>query len=101
MMPAETTSERRRGERFPIMMTASVAFADNFMNATIFDVSSGGAKVRLDGDEIPAEDVLNHAFILNIPAYGKFPGDIVWKDDEYIGIQFHRDHSVELGPLIT
>jgi hypothetical protein len=101
MMPVENFTERRKTERFPIMMRASVAFADNVMDATIFDVSAGGAKVRLDGTEIPAENVLSHGFILDIPAYGKFPGDIIWKDDEYVGIKFHRDHSVELGPLFN
>lgn len=101
MMPVENFIERRQTERFPIMMTASVTYADNDMDATIFDVSAGGAKVRLDGTEIPAENVLNHSFILNVPAYGKFPGDIVWKDDEYVGVKFHRDHTVELGPLIS
>ncbi len=101
MMPTENITERRRHDRFPIMMKASVSYGGDPMDATIFDVSGGGAKVRLDGPEIPGETVLNDDFIIDIPAYGKFPGDIVWKDEEYIGVKFHRDHSPELGPLLT
>lgn len=100
-MAVENFVERRHSDRFPIMLKVSVSYGDNRMDATILDVSSGGAKVRLDGAGIPDETVLNNGFILDIPAYGKFPGDIVWKDDEYIGIKFHRDFSVELGSLIN
>jgi len=101
MMSAEQIAERRQTERFPLMLQASIGYDDGFMDVTIFDISAGGAKIRLDGDEIPAETVLKNNFILNVPAYGKFSGDIAWKDDEYIGVQFHRDHSEELTPLVS
>ncbi len=102
MMPNQKTEERRDFERFPIMMRASVAVGGSGdLEATIFDVSAGGAKVRLDGPDIPPAEGMALNVILNIPAYGKFPADVVWRDDEYLGLRFHEDHSLALAPLLT
>jgi len=101
MMPNENIVERRESERFPIMMRASVTAGDSVLEATIFDVSAGGAKVRLDGPDLPAPDSTPHSMVLYIPAYGEFPGDVVWRDDEYIGLRFHEDHGEALNPLLT
>ncbi len=77
MMPNETFHERREFERFPIMMRASVSAGDDDLEATIFDVSAGGAKVRLDGPDIPAPENMALNVVLYIPAYGEFPADVV------------------------
>ncbi len=100
-MPNGKIEERREFERFPIMMRASVTVGDDKLEATIFDVSAGGAKVRLDGTDIPAPENMAPNVVLYIPAYGEFPADVVWRDEEYLGLRFHEDHSVALTPLLT
>ncbi len=100
-MPNEKLEERREFERFPIMMRASVMAADVNLEATIFDVSAGGAKVRLDGPDIPAPENMAQNVVLYIPAYGEFPADVAWRDEEYLGLRFQQDHSVALTPLLA
>ncbi len=101
MMPNEKFVERREADRFPIMMRASVIAGGVNLEATIFDVSAGGAKVRLDGTDIPALDTMAQNVVLHIPAYGEFPADVAWQDEEYLGLRFHTDHSVALTPLLA
>jgi hypothetical protein len=101
MMPNELTTERREADRFPIMMRASVMAGGVNLEATIFDVSACGAKVRLDGTDIPAPENMAQNVVLHIPAYGEFPADVVWRDEEYLGLRFHADHSVALTPLLA
>ena len=101
MMPNGKIVERREFERFPIMMRASVMAGDDSLEATIFDVSAYGAKVRLDGSDVPSPDNMASNIVLNIPAYGKFPADVAWRDEEYFGLRFHEDHSVALTPLLA
>jgi len=74
---------------------------DDYLEATIFDVSAGGAKVRLDGTNIPTAENLAQNVVLHIPAYGEFPADVVWRDEEYLGLRFQEDHSVALNPLLA
>ena len=100
-MPNEILEERREFERFPIMMRASVMSGDVNLEATIFDVSAGGAKVRLDGTDIPAPENMAQNVVLHIPAYGEFSADVVWRDEEYLGLRFQEDHSVALTPLLA
>ena len=38
--------------------------------------------------------------VLDIPDYGGYGGDIVWIDDEFIGIEFHENHKT-MVKLIT
>ncbi len=100
MMPNEKLVDRREAERFPIMMRASVMAGEDTLEATIFDVSASGAKVRLDGTNIPAPENMAPNVVLHIPAYGEFPADVVWRDEEYLGLKFQEDHSAALTPLL-
>ena len=101
MMPNGIIEERRKFERFPIMMRAAVTVGDDNLEATIFDVSACGAKVRLDGTDVPSPENMAQNVVLYIPAYGEFPADVVWRDDEYLGLRFHEDHSLALNPLLA
>jgi hypothetical protein len=47
-----------------------------------------------------AENAMPKTAILTIPEFGDFEGDIVWTDDEYIGIHFHENHKTTVK-LIT
>ena len=79
-------SEKRAHERFQISIEAEITFGGEGMECTAIDISKGGAKVRLKRD--PFKNV-----VLSIAPFGELSGDIVWKDDEYVGIKFHGDQG--------
>ncbi len=85
--------EKRKLERFPILLEATVLVDDDVINCVIFVISAGGAKVQLKGTEVHFEDDPVKLLQLNIPGFGDFDGEIVWTDDEYIGIKFHDNHK--------
>ena len=85
--------ERRKSERFPILLEATVTVDSDVIHCVIFDISAGGAKVQLKGTEVHLEDDQVKLLQLNIPGFGDFDGEIVWTDDEYIGIKFLEKHK--------
>ena len=86
MTDAESFEERRQFERYPLMLEAETSLGGESLECTIFDVSAGGAKIRLK------QDPFKHV-VLTIPPFGEFEGEVVWKDDEYVGIKFHEDQE--------
>lgn len=101
MMTPLQVDERRKNERFPILMKAAVLFGADIVDATIFDVSASGAKVRLDCNTLPDAATINGLAVLQIPETGNFTGQIVWTDEEYLGLSFFNDHSLELTHLLA
>ena len=100
MTPEWNMTERRQHERYPRMIEAAVTIGGESFAAVIFDISAGGAKVQLKEAGNAAENAMPKTAVLDIPEYGNFEGDIVWTDDEYIGIDFHENHKT-MVKLIT
>jgi len=92
-MLVQSVDERRELERFPILKKAALMFEGQMLEATIFDISGGGAKIRIDGAIIPSEDKVNAATALDVPGCGEINAHIAWKDEEYFGLKFDEDHS--------
>lgn len=86
-------TERRKHERFPALLEATVTVDSDVINCMIFDISAGGAKLQLKGTQGHFEDGQVKLIQLNIPGFGDFDGEIIWTDDEYIGIKFHENHK--------
>ncbi len=86
-------TDRRQHERYPLMLEAAVTIGGDSFAAVIFDISGGGAKVRLKEAGSAVENAMSKTVVLNIPEYGDFEGDIIWIDDDYIGIHFHENHK--------
>ena len=82
------------------MLQGGVSIAGEIFAAVIFDISGGGAKVQVKEAGNKAENAMPKTAILTIPEFGDFEGDIVWTDDEYIGIHFHENHKTT-AKLIT
>ncbi len=78
--------EKRQFERYPLMLEAEVALGGEALAITIFDISAGGAKVRFKEDPLKR-------IVLKVPPFGEFEGEIVWKDDEYVGVKFNEDQQ--------
>jgi len=95
-----TGTDRRQFERYPLMLEAQVTIGAERFAVLIFDISSGGAKVQSLDPEKVAEIVLPKTVVLDIPDFGGYEGDIVWIDDEFIGIKFHENHKT-MVKLIT
>lgn len=95
-----TGTDRRRFERHPLMLEAQVTIEGESFAAVIFDISAGGAKVRLKDAGNAAENAAPKTAVLDIPDFGDYEGDIVWTDDDFIGIDFHEDHKT-MVKLIT
>ncbi len=93
-------TERRQHERYPLMLEAAVTIGSETFAAVIFDISAGGAKVQLKEAGNAAENAMPKTVVLDIPEYGDYEGDIIWIDDDYIGINFHENHKT-MVKLIT
>ncbi|MCH8236993.1 MAG: PilZ domain-containing protein [Proteobacteria bacterium] len=100
MNPPRNISEKRQFERLPLMLEAEVSHAERIIECVIFNVSAGGAKVRLKGAGIDAQKSAIKRVLLHIPPFGDFEGDIVWTDDEYMGIKFYETHKTVVNMLL-
>ena len=78
--------EKRAHERFQVTVEAEMALGGDSVECTAIDISKGGAKVRFKQD--PFKKV-----VLSIAPFGELIGEIVWKDDEYVGIRFDGDQG--------
>ena len=95
-----TETERRQHERYPVMLEAAVTTSSESFAAVIFNISACGAKMHLKDAWNAAENAMPKTAVLEIPEYGGFEGDIVWIDDDFIGINFHENHKTTVK-LIT
>ena len=100
MTSESNMTERREQERYPLILEAAVTIGGERFAAVIFDISSDGANVRLKDAGNAAENAMPKTALLKIPEYGGFEGDIIWTDDEYIGIHFQENYK-KMVELIT
>ena len=100
MTPEWNMTERRQHERFPLMLEAAMTIGGESFAAVIFDISAGSAKVQLKDAGNAAENAMPKTAVLEIPVFGDFEGDIIWTDDNFIGINFHENHKT-IVKLIT
>ena len=99
MVSAEKHEERRKHERLPLMMEARALFGDATLGAVIFDISLGGAKIRLTETELRPQDI-GEPIALDIPQAGRMDGEIIWIDDEYVGIKFEDGQKTMLNLIL-
>ncbi len=95
-----TGTDRRQFDRHPLMLEAKVTIGAESFAAVIFEISAAGAKVQLKDAGNAAENAMPKTAVLEIPEYGDFEGDIIWTDDDFIGINFHENHKT-IVKLIT
>ena len=89
----EKTPERRKTIRYPLAMQADISFPDEVLEAKIFDLTPAGAKIRLK------KSLLKNV-VLNILPFGSFEGEIIWEDDEFMGIKFKDDHKAIVNLIL-
>jgi len=88
--------EKREHQRFHVTVAAEMNFGGESIECSTIDICEGGAKVRFKTD--PFKKV-----VLSIPPFGDIEGEIVWKDEEYVGIRFHgkQDRMAEIVKTIV
>ncbi len=100
MTEAPDIVEKRQFERYPLMLESTVSVGQAVLDCVIFNISAGGAKIRLKGSEIRPKNDQIESIVLHIPGFGEFEGRIVWTDDEYVGIQFRESHKTMVNLVI-
>lgn len=89
-------TDRRKTERFPLMLGAKAALPNGRYDATLMDISAGGAKFKLEEAPLePLEPGLSMS--IEIPPFGGFFGFIVWIDEDFAGMEFDENHKVTAG----
>ncbi len=86
MAETQQYTEKRHFERYHVSVPAEVSFGGESLECATIDISEGGAKVRFKMDPFKR-------ITLSIPPFGEVEGEIIWKDDEYVGIKFLGDHQ--------
>ena len=100
MTEPESVIERRRHDRYPLMMEAGVLIGGEALGAEIIDLSAGGAKLRLRKVEEHHSSDPADSIVLHIPKFGGFEGKVVWKDDDYVGLMFNENHKTLVNLIL-
>ena len=90
-MPSDTVRRLRRpegeeaalGRRWKTNWPAELVSSAGRISCTILDISSGGARVHLNGAVAASGRIW-----LNIECVGTIGADIVWRRDDTVGLQF-------------
>jgi hypothetical protein len=91
---AAAASEKSRPVRKKVLWSARVRSAIGERQCTIFNLSRGGALIRLDATLDRCANVE-----LMIPGIGKLPGWVVWSSYDRAGIQFSDLSESEAAAL--
>lgn len=78
--------EKRVDRRVSTELQAQLIINIGAMDCTTVDLSANGVKLRLD------HDLLKNIRV-NIAGSGEIPGEVIWKDGEFVGIKFHEEQS--------
>jgi hypothetical protein len=86
VVDSQQYSEKRNYERYHVNVPAELSFGGESIECSAIDISEGGAKIRFKSD--PFKKI-----ILSIPPFGEIEGEVIWKDEEYVGIKFIGDQG--------
>lgn len=78
------TKDRRRRRRKPVIWSARLEIESGIIDCTAFDVSEGGARLRLDGAAV----ALNRPVRLVLDRFGVFDAETVWRRGTILGLRF-------------
>lgn len=82
----ESFVEKRAEQRVMVKAPAVLHLESGTLEGTTFDLSSGGVKLKLSHD-------LFKNVRVNIANFGEISGQIIWRDDDYVGIEFDEDQT--------
>jgi hypothetical protein len=79
---------RRKFERITVLWSGSLECEGQVVECLIVNVSPGGALVRLDNPAVCKKSVVLHS-----PRFGQLAGEITWRQDKELGIQFSESEQ--------
>ena len=80
---------RRKFERKTVLWSGSLVCAGQIVECVIVNVSHGGAMVRVENPAACKESV-----VLRSPRFGELSGEITWRQDKELGIEFEDSEQV-------
>ena len=83
------TEENRQNPRRAVLWTGKIEFGDYVFDCQIWNISLGGARIRVGLPLLPDSDVT-----LILDKYGSFRGKVVWQDSQCLGLRFNADHNI-------
>lgn len=89
---------KREYPRKRVTFTSEMIFDKGEMPCSIKNISAGGAKLKATGK--PKNEYPQKA-VLDITPYGRFKVTIVWRSEEYFGVQFFDDPAKMTEVLIA
>ena len=90
----EQSSETRRFERTTVLWSGKLIFQEQSVACVIVNISSGGAMVRAEDSGIFVTSV-----VLRSSRFGDLAAEVVWRQDEEIGLKFVDDPEIVAGVL--
>ncbi len=87
MSEPERPVERQRHPRGLVLYPGTVRCGDSVGDCEVVDLSATGAKVRLE-EEFECTSPITLSFDI-----GEFEGEVVWQNDEFVGISFNTNPS--------
>jgi len=88
----------RKYGRPPVPRNTSLNwFIPAFVN---INVGSSCGTTLADGAKLRLGKSLLKNVVLNILPFGTFEGEIVWSDDEFVGIKFKEDHKAIVNLIL-
>ncbi len=81
-----TSREKRFYPRTAVLWTGRLHAGAQGADCRILNISATGAKIHLLEPLPPAPMVS-----LRISRFGEFPGDVIWREDSFLGIRFRDD----------
>jgi hypothetical protein len=86
LVDTQQFTEKRNFDRYHVNVPAEISLGGESVECSTIDISEGGAKIRFKAD--PFKKI-----VLSIPPFGEIEGEIIWKDEEYVGIKFLGNHG--------
>ncbi len=82
-------ADRRKLERTAVLWSGSLVCESQDIDCVIVNVSSGGALVRVENPAACKKSV-----VLRCPRFGELSGEITWRQDKELGIEFQDSEQV-------
>jgi len=80
---------RRKFERTTVLWSGSLVCEGQDVECVIVNVSPGGAMVRVENPAACKKSV-----VLRCPRFGELSGEITWRQDKELGIEFQDSEQV-------
>ncbi len=94
MLEPDSTEYKRKDTRESILTQARIMVDGDWHNCRILNISTGGAKLQIDGR-------IGHGtpVSLQIGEFGQFGATVAWQQDAEIGVKFTHD-ALEMAAVI-